>query len=136
MTRKGLVATRGIASQICEEIVRITTTGSDGSATGNASSQKVRGFLLDIYLDYHASAPATTDVTVSHESPSKGNLLVVADNATDGLYAPRAKPVDNANAAITNAHDKFPLNGQVKITVAGCNALTNAVVAYIRYLSA
>jgi len=89
--------------------------------------------LLDVYLDYHGSAPATTDVTIAFGTRG-GNLLVVTDNKTDGLYHPRAKPVDNANGAITNAHDKFGLNDGVTVSVAGADALTDCVVAYLRYL--
>lgn len=119
--------------EICQEIVKVTTTGSDGSATGSATSAVLKGLLLDIYLDFHASAPNTTDTTVVFAERG-GNILVVSNSVTDGLFHPRAKPVDNANAAITNAHDKFALNGRITVSLADCNALTNAVVAYIRYL--
>lgn len=122
-------------AEIGMETVKVTTTGSAGSAVGNSTSKPMNGFILDIYLDFHASAPgATTDTTVSLQSPSLGNILVVTNSATDVLVTPRAKPVDNANAAITNAHDKFPVNGTVKVALAQCDALTDAVVAYIRYL--
>ena len=72
--------------------------------------------------------------------PEGGDALIAhlmdgpTNAATDGLFTPRAKPVDNANAAITNAHDKFPLNGPLRVAVAQCDQLTDAVVAYIRYL--
>jgi len=119
---------------IREISIPVTTTGTDGNAVGNATSDtEINGFLVDVYLDYAGTAPATTDVTITHESPSRGNLLVVTDNATDGLYHPRAKLVDNANAAITNSHDHFALNGSIKVAVAGCNALAPAVTAWIRY---
>jgi hypothetical protein len=121
--------------QICEEIIKVTTAGGAGVAAGNASLlRKIKGFLLDIFLDYNAAAPATTDVTITQVDRPGGNLLVVSNNATDGLYTPRTKPVDNANAPITNAFDKFPINGTINVAVAQCDALTDAVVAYIRYL--
>jgi hypothetical protein len=52
-------------SQICYETIKITTTGSAGSAAGSAESVPIQGFLLDVYLDYHASSPGTTDLTVA-----------------------------------------------------------------------
>jgi len=120
--------------EIAQEIVRVNTTGAAGSALGQADSPVLHGFLLDIFLDYHASAPAgTTDVTISFKNRG-GNVLAVANAATDALFTPRVKPVDNANAAITNAHDRFPLNGPLTVAVAQCDQLTDAVVAYIRYL--
>lgn len=112
-------------------IVRVTTTGSAGSASGNADSAEIAGKVLGIFLDYHASAPATTDVTIKATSPADYNILVVSNNATDGYYTPRAKPVDNANVAITNAHDEFAVAGKVNVAVAQADALTDCVVAYI-----
>ena len=84
-------------------------------------------------LDYHASAPATTDVTIAF-STRGGNVLAVSNNATDALYHPRAKPVDNANTAITNAHDKFAISDTLTISLAESDALTGAVTAYIHVL--
>ena len=115
------------------ESVRVTTTGEDAAATGNADSKPIRGEVLGIFLDYHASTPATADVTIKAVDPADYNLLVVNNNTTDGYYAPRAKPVDNANSAITNAHAPFAVNGKVNVALAGGNALTDAVVAYIYY---
>lgn len=118
---------------IRQEIVKVTTTGSAGSATGTSRSQALHGELMDIYIDYHASAPgATTDVTIAFGERG-GNILVVSNSATDALFHPRAKPVDNANAAITNAFDRFALNGTVTVSVAQSDALTDCVVVYLRY---
>ena len=117
-------------SKIVMHKVEITTTGSAGAATGSGSTPPVNVYLVDVKLDYHASAPATTDVTIT-DSVSGDTLLAVSDNKTDARKSPRSKPVDNANSAITNAHDKFPVNGTVDIAVAQCDALTNALVAYV-----
>ena len=84
-----------------------------------------------IYLDYAATAPATTDVTIT-DNVIGHSLLVVTDSATDAMYSPRSKPVDNAAAAITNAHDKFSLDGLIKVAVAGANALDPCVTVYVR----
>ena len=116
--------------------VTVTTTGSPESATGSGTTDALSGFLLDIYLDYHASAPATTDVTVAYDEPDNGNVVVVSNSATDTLYAPRKQACDNAGAAITGVYDLFPLNGRLTVSVAGSDALTGAVVARVRYLKA
>ena len=113
-------------------VVAVTTTGADASAVGSGyTALPIRGKLIDIYLDYGGTAPGTTDVTITDEEIGH-TLLAVADNATDGLFSPRSKPVDSANAAITNAHDKFSINGLIKVAVAGANALAPCVTAYIR----
>jgi hypothetical protein len=119
--------------EFCTEVVAVTTTGVAGSATGSGTSAAMNGLLWDVYLDYHASCPVTADVTIAYADRG-GNILVVSNNATDGLYHPRAKPVDNANAAITNAHDKFALHGALTVSVAQADALTACVTAYITYL--
>lgn len=121
-------------ARVVTEVVKVTTTGENGSAAGSAISGVLNGLLLDIYLDFHASAPATTDTTVSYTDRG-GNIVVVTSSATDVLLAPRVKPVDNANSAIANAHDKFALDGRLTVTLAQANALTDCVTAYIRYLA-
>lgn len=112
--------------------VEVTTVGADASAVGSGYTDlAIRGYLVDIYLDYDATAPGTTDVTIT-DNEIGHSLLVVSNNATDGMFSPRSKPVDNANAAITNAHDRFSINGKIKVAVAGANALDPCVTAYIR----
>lgn len=112
--------------------VEVTTTGENGSAIGTGYTERaIRGKLLDIYLDYGATAPNTTDITIT-DNEIGHTLYAKANSVTDVLVSPRTKPVDSAAAAISNAHDKFSLNGKIKIAVAGCNALAPAVTVYIR----
>lgn len=115
-------------------VIPVTTTGSAASATGSAVSGAINGFLLDIYLDFHASAPATTDTTIAFDEPDLGNILVITNSATDALHAPRKQASDSAGAAISGSYDLLPINGNVSVSVAGSDALTNAVVVRIRYL--
>lgn len=122
-------------AHIATEIVKVTTAGSAGSATGSSSTPSLMGKLLAIYLDFHASAPAgTTDTTVSYAKYG-GNILAVSNSATDALFHPRSAPVNNANSAITNAFDYFPLQQPLTVTVAQSDALTDCVTAYIIYES-
>ena len=120
-------------AEICQEVIKVTTTGSAGSATGDTTGNALKGFLLDIYLDYHDSAPNTSDVTVSFAERG-GNILVVENNATDGLYVPLKDTVDSAGAAISSVYDHFALNGRIKVAIAQADALVDCVTAYVRYL--
>ena len=110
--------------------VAVTTAGTAGTATGNTDSDVINGEILGIFLRY-TTQPATTDVTIKATSPADYNILVVTNANTDGRFAPRAKPVDNANVAITNAHAPFPVAGKVNVAVAQGDAVTNALVAHI-----
>lgn len=116
------------------EKVQVTTTGSSGSATGYALAGPFNGFLLDVFLDYNPNAPATTDVTLTTEEREKATLLTVADNATDGLYTPMRQACDSSASAITGVYVNPPLTGQVRVAVAGCDALVAAVTAWLRIL--
>lgn len=60
------------------------------------------------------------------------NILVVTDNATDGLYAPRRSIVTPAGAAITNGHGLIPIAGTLTVSLAQGDALTGAVVVTAR----
>lgn len=112
-----------------QTVIRVTTTGTAGSATGEAQAL-VKGAIHSIYLDFHASTPATADTTVSYADRG-GSIVVVTSSATDVMLHPRAKPVDNANSAITNASAFFVSDQAIKVAVAQGDALTDAVVAYI-----
>jgi hypothetical protein len=110
----------------------VTTTGSAGSATGSATLALPDGWVEWIYLDFHASAPATTDTTIAYaDTPPGGNILVVSNSATDALKFPRAGCVDNANSAITASYTRFPAGEPVTISLAQSDALTGAVTVYV-----
>ncbi len=119
-------------SEIAYQKVAITTTGGAGAATGSGTSIPIQGFLLDVYLDYHASAPATTDVTISQEI--FGNILVKSNNATDAWLMPRKQSVDPAGGD-TGSYELIPVNGALTISVAQADALTDCLVATIRWLT-
>jgi hypothetical protein len=118
--------------QIVSIPVAVTTVGGAGGAAGQADSPAIAGFLLDIYFAFGA-APATTDTTISYVLQG-GNLLVLTNVNTSGIYAPRRQNVDAAGAVIAGSYDYYPLSGPVRIAVAQCDALAPALTAYIRYL--
>jgi hypothetical protein len=118
-------------SEIAIETVKITTTGSAGSATGSGTTIPINGFLLDVYLNYHASCPATADVTIT--DAVFGNIVVNSNSATDAWLAPRKATCD-ATAASTGLYDLVPLNGPMTISVCQADALTDCLVATIRFM--
>lgn len=128
---------------IRSETIAVTTTGSAGSATGSTTSPRIVGEILGIDVNYHASAPGTTDLTIAADGVSGGqaarNILVITNSATDAYKVPMAPVVDAANAASLYAAAGEPVerpmvvNGTVTVSLAGCDALTNAAVVTIHY---
>lgn len=118
---------------IVTESVTVTTTGADGSGAGSGETKAYSGYLLAVYLNFHGSAPGTTDTTIAYKNVG-GNILVVTDSATDAMIAPRITCVTNANAAVTNSYDRYPVNQPLTITLAQSNAFAAAVVATFFFL--
>jgi len=109
--------------------VTVGASGAEGSGTGSADSPVMNGYLEAIHLDFSASATDTMDVTIAYKSRG-GNVLATTNTKTDVLKHPRAKPVDNANSAITNAHDRFVLNDRLTVTLAEASSSSSEVTVY------
>ena len=121
-------------NEINVESVSVTTAGGDGSAIGSTTSANpLRGLLLGVHIDYHASAPDTTDVTLT-DVPSGTTIAVFSNSTTDVVHLPLKQNVDASGAAITGVYSNYPLTGKVTVSVAGSNALTNCVVVRLIYL--
>jgi len=119
------------------EEVTVTTTGSAGSATGEGSTPRIRGLFYKIKLDYHASAPDTTDVTITTVDDNEDTIdtiLTISNNEVDGTYSPTTPTHDNTGGLTGDRILEDIPQGTVKISVAGCDALTGAVVATIHYI--
>lgn len=114
-------------------VVRVTTTGSAGSASGTATTDlPVRGLVMAIKVDYHASAPATTTVNVDETSGMQRRLLQKAASNSDAVHYPVVQNHDPAGAAITGQYMPQYVNGvRLSVSVGNCNALTDAVVVTI-----
>lgn len=118
-------------------IATLTTAGSDGAASASVSVYpRPGGRLYAVYLDYHASAPSTTDVTISQAEAPEATLLTVSDNKTDGWYFPRQQVCGTDGSALTydGSHaivEPFPMTGGLAVTVAQGDALTGCVTAYL-----
>lgn len=116
--------------------VHITTTGSAGSATGSAFIPLPAGVVRAVKLNYSASAPATTDLTLKADSSTGTALLTNTNSNTDlairALASPSGLDEGGAAAAATDARDgggfyKYGLH----LALAQCDALTDAVIADI-----
>lgn len=79
----------------------ITTSGSDGSATGTATSDHpIIGEVKAIHVDY-TNQPATTDVTIATVHAPILTILTLTDNNTDGWFPVRHALVDETGTAVT-----------------------------------
>ncbi len=111
-------------------IIRVTTTGSAASATGaSTTTVNPRGWLHAIKVDFHASAPATTDITIVEAAGLARTLYVKADSVTDVTLYPAVQHADNAGTAIAAQYTRYYLDGNpITVSLAQSNALTDAVV--------
>jgi hypothetical protein len=126
---------------IRQQTVSVDTTGSAGSATGAANTPApVSGKILKIRFDYHASTPATADVTVTERAGAVDweTICTETDSATDVTRYPRKAVDDGAESAVTydgtnEIYEPFVVNDYVRVAVAQGDALTAAVVVTIFY---
>lgn len=122
----------------CEaETIYVTTTGVDGSAAGSGTSLRNQGELLGMLINYHASAPATTDITVKTAAPSANhtppNIYAKADSVTDAYVVPGRFAVSNADASLASnvTPERAFFASPITVALAQCNALTNAAAVTI-----
>jgi len=122
--------------------IAVTTTGTAGSASGNESSIRCTGRVYAVYLAYHASAPATTDVTLAMAGTPSESILTIANNATSGWYYPRRPVCLNDGTALAydiggsqKVCEPYAVVDRLKLSVAQSDALTDCVVAYVYLLS-
>jgi hypothetical protein len=126
---------------IREETIKVTTTGTAANATGAANSNAaISGHILALRIDYHASAPATTDVTITEHIGSVDwqTIHVETSSATDVMRYPRRAVEDNAEATVTydgtnEIYEPYVVNGQIRVAVAQADALTDCVTVGVLY---
>ena len=126
---------------IQQQTVQVDTTGSAGSAVGAANTpQPVWGKILKVRINYHASAPATTDVTITERVGSTDweTIHTETNSLTDVTRYPRRAVEDNAEATVTYdgtrpIYEPFVVYGYVRVAVAQADALTACVVVDIFY---
>lgn len=103
----------------------VSTSGSNGSATGALVTEPLRGTIEGIRISY-ASMPGTTDVTIAETQKLQRTLLAVSNNNA----AVTRTPVHEGVGASTDNYgflyylDNVPLS----ITVADADAGASAVI--------
>tara|TARA_R110000744_G_scaffold49799_1_gene108027 strand:+ start:170 stop:541 length:372 start_codon:yes stop_codon:yes gene_type:complete len=113
-------------------IIKVSTTGSDASATGSLVTALPYCELLAVYMNFHASAPASTDTTLSSPGdPVSVTLLTVTNSATDAWLYPTHQLDDASASAITGAYIPAIIHGNLLTELAGSDALTDALVMTI-----
>ena len=126
---------------ILSEKIKVTTAGTAGSAVGATNSDgAITGRILAIALDYHASTPATADVTITERigTTDRQTIHVETDSTTDVVRYPRRDGEDNAEAGVEYSnnypiYEPYVVNGQIRVAVAQGDALTDAVVVTVIY---
>lgn len=115
-------------------VIPVTTTGNAGSGAGSATVKLANdGFLLGVNFDFDSTAPATTDTTLAVANPTT-TLLTLTNTATDAYYAPRVQACGNTGTAISGVYELIPISESITVSVAQCNAITNAVVVHVKVL--
>jgi hypothetical protein len=113
-------------------IIKVSTTGSDASATGSLVTALPYCELLAVYMNFHADAPASTDTTLSSPGdPVSVTLLTVTNSATDAWFYPTHQLDDASASAITGAYIPAIIHGNLLTELAGSDALTDALVMTI-----
>jgi hypothetical protein len=122
------------------DLITITATasGSDGSATGEATSAtEAIGKVLAVYVDENAAA-TTIDVTLAMSGTPNENILNLANVTADGWYYPRKQVCINDGTALTydgtnKQVEPFVVHDTLKLSLAQANDGDSVTVyVYIR----
>lgn len=109
----------------------VTTTGSAGSATGTASLT-LSGYVSSIKVDWSASAPVTSDITIVEQGGFGRTLYTKSNSATDITLYPYHHGDDNTGATIAGVYGRIYVPSvPVLISVSGCDALAAACVVSV-----
>lgn len=117
------------------EQISVTTTGSAGSASGNTDSTAFTGTIEGLHINYHASTPATADITITDKLSGR-TIYTKANSATDVMIlGPVGFGVDTGGTALTGdvTPQKHPVAGGINVALAQGDALTGAVVVTVYY---
>lgn len=116
--------------------LKVTTIGSAGSASGSSSVPVPLGELVAVHVNFHSSAPSTSDTTITApNNPLAVTLLTLTNNNTDGWFYPKVQNHDNTGSAVTGSYSDPPIHGGIlAVALAQFDALTDAVVInfYVR----
>ena len=126
------------ADIIKREKITITTTGSAGSASGSATTSAVIcGQIVRVDVDYHASTPATADITLKEvDDQIDTSVVTKADSTTDAQYYPTVQLTASDGTARTMDGTRplvnyYPVCDRMIASLAQGDALTGAAVVMI-----
>lgn len=113
----------------------VDTLGANGAATGAATTEiPIDGAIWEIYVDYHASAPNTTVLTITESDGPARTLFTAPAGNTDRTFRPRPTEDDASGAARTTDTLQSVAGRKLTATVTLSNALTAAAVVWITIL--
>lgn len=117
-------------------VFRVNTAGAGGAATGETqlAFPLDTGFVSGVRLAFHASAPATTTVVIAEVEGLQQTILAPAAGNVGGLYYPSTPVHTTQGVAVDGQSSVIQVEGPIKVTVAGCNALQDAVIVTLRLL--
>ena len=120
--------------------IKVTTTGSAGSATGSGrTAESVNGIIRRIDINYHGSCPATADLTMVQDNEQKAtNIINLANQSTDKQVYPAVALTDSGGTALTYDATRpiympMAVDGELVASIAQADALTDCVVIDIYY---
>lgn len=115
--------------------IPVTTTGSNGAASGDGYSDRpINGEVRAVVVDWHASAPNTSDITVVVEADGNHPSITLYSKTnanTDVTVYPKVQNTDINGGAIAAQYQHIVAAGRVKVSVADCDALPSAVTVYL-----
>jgi len=112
--------------------ISVTTTGTTGAATGNATVQPIPGELHALWLNYASTITATNTIRLKMTDTSSEIFSLVGATGS-GWYMPRETFVTNTGAVYTSTGGlgSYPITGQITLTMTTGAPATNAVVAHV-----
>lgn len=121
--------------------IPVTTTGSNGSASGSVIKTSLSGKLHHIAVVPHASAPGTTkvdvDLVLNDDTTSLLKILNLTATASPSFKSPRLPVQTTAGADVTLSgttiiSELIVLAGMsIKVAVTLSNALTPAATVFL-----
>jgi hypothetical protein len=122
----------------------VTTTGSAGLAVGTGVTEDViEGRIVRVDVNYHASAPATTDLTLVQTNENQAaNIVSLMGNNEGKRIHPAVQLTNDTGEGLvagTGPPEDRPVVGPcfvadtLTVIVGGCDALIDAVVLEIYY---
>lgn len=120
---------------MAEHKIVVNTSGSAGSASGTGTTPTpVRGLIYAVKVDYNGSAPATTLVDLDETGGLGQKILDLAAGNTDKVLYPRTAENQNDGTALSHYTHYYVDGHYLTLSVANCNALTNAVIATVQVI--